>query len=216
MIEKLREGSGNIEPMNVVVELVKKQKEKKRCVSVAEIGVGYGATSVEIIKVLNNEDNYFFFDFEETVKELLSDLEKININEVSLIGIGNTSKRYDSYAWNIAQLYIRWEKNGEDVHKFDVVYLDGAHTFLFDVSAASILKEMIPIGGYIVLDDVNWSIATSPTCNPQRNPQILDNFTQEQIEACHIDVVKQVIFDNDERYARIDNYNRIAIFRREK
>lgn len=216
MIEKLKEGKGNVEPMHVVVELTKEAKEKKGSVAVAEIGVGYGATSVELIKVLDDKDQYYFFDFEQTVEELRSDLEKINYNSVNMIGIGNTTKKYDSYAWNIAQLYLKWKKEGEDVHKFDVVYLDGAHTFLFDASAACILKEMIPIGGYIVLDDVNWSLANSPTCNPTRNPQILEIYTQEQIEACHIDVVKQVIFDNDERYTRIDNYSRIAIFKREK
>ena len=75
---------------------------------------------------------------------------------------------------------------------------------------------MVTIGGYIVLDDVNWSLERSHTCNPSVNPKIIEKYTDEQIKDCQIELVKQCIFDNDERYTRIDNYHRIAIFRRDK
>lgn len=52
MIEKLLSKTGNTEPMHKVLELTKMQKEIKENVSVAEIGIGWGATSVELIKIL--------------------------------------------------------------------------------------------------------------------------------------------------------------------
>lgn len=129
--------------------------------------------------------------------------------------MGNSAKIYDSYAWNIAKMYI--ELKGQNKEKcFDVVYLDGAHTFIFDASALSVLKEMIALGGYIVLDDVNWSIEKSPTCNSLVNPGIKEKYTEEQMRECQIKLVKECLLDNDERYVRVDDYHRIAIYRRIK
>lgn len=41
MIEKLLSKTGNTEPMHKVLELTKMQKEIKKNVSVAEIGIGW-------------------------------------------------------------------------------------------------------------------------------------------------------------------------------
>lgn len=59
-----------------------------------------------------------------------------------------------------------------------------------------------------------WSIEKSPTCNPQKNPGILEAYTKEQIEACQIKMVKACFLDSDERFKEIGSYNRIAIFQR--
>lgn len=215
MIEKLLLKSGNVKPMRKVLELTKMQKGLKEKINVAEIGIGWGATSVELIKILGQKDTYYYFDFEHHVKELYDDLYTINENKVNIIGFGNTTKRYDSYSWNLAKLYLKWKEEG-NAQRLDIAYLDGAHTFLFDASAACMLKEMIVLGGYIVLDDINWSLEKSSKCNPQKNPGILKEYTQEQIETCQIKVVKECFFDSDDRYKEIESCNRIAVFQRIK
>lgn len=214
MIEKLLLKSGNTEPMRKVLELIQRVKETKSTVNVAEVGIGWGATAVEIIKALEEKDTYYFFDFEDNVNELYEDLCSINENHVNMIGIGNSTKKYDSYSWNLAKLYLQWKEERESAQRLDVVYLDGAHTFLFDSSAACILKEMIAVGGYIILDDLNWSIMDSPTCNPKNNPDIKNYYTDEQISTCQIDMVKKCFFDSDERFRIFEGYNRIAVFQR--
>ena len=47
---------------NVVSFLEDILESKKGPVNVAEIGVGIGATSVEIVKRLRNIDSFYFFD----------------------------------------------------------------------------------------------------------------------------------------------------------
>ena len=214
MIEKLSLKNGNTEPMRKVIELIKQVKETKESINVAEVGIGWGATAVEIIKALKENDTYYFFDFEDNVNELYKDLCSINENHVNIIGIGNTTRKYDSYSWNLAKLYLQWKEEQESAQRLDVVYLDGAHTFLFDASAACILKEMLAVGGYIILDDLNWSIMSSPTCNPENNPAITAYYTDEQMRACQIDMVKKCFFDSDERFRASAVYNRIAVFQR--
>lgn len=215
MIELLVEGIGNVEPMHKIMELATEIMEKKKSITVAEIGVGYGATSVEIVNNLRSTDTYYFFDFEHVVQELIQDLNNINSNKVKLVGVANSTKTYDSYAWNLAKMYVKLKESNEE-KCFDVVYLDGAHTFLHDMSATSILKEMVTIGGYLVLDDVYWSLEKSPTCNPSVRPIIKEQYTDEQIKEYHINLMKQCLLDNDNRYTRVDNYRRIAIYQRNK
>lgn len=48
---------------------------------------------------------------------------------------------------------------------WDLVYLDGSHRYDVDLSATCCIKELLNVGGYFVLDDVNWSIGKSSTLN---------------------------------------------------
>lgn len=211
MIEKLKSNTGNTEAAVEVLNLVKKLKEERTELSIAEIGIGWGATAVELIKLLSSKDEYHFFDFEDAVKELHEDLIKINKNQVKLRAYGNSRKYLDSYSWNLAKMLMEG-----GVKKFDLVYLDGAHTFIYDGITVCLLKELIEKGGYLVLDDLNWSLAKSPTCNPDVKPEIVDYYTQEQIDTCQIEMVKEIFLDTDKRYEEIEKgySKRRAIFRR--
>lgn len=191
-------------------------KAYKKQINVAEIGIGWGATAVELIKTLGEKDTYYYFDFEDNVQELYRDLIGINENHVNIVGIGNSRLTYDSYAWNLAKLYIKWRKEYGDGQRLDLVYLDGAHTFLFDSAAACILKEMTSQGGVIVLDDINWTIAKSPTCKPEVNPEVLNFYSLEQINSCQVKMIQECFFDSDSRFEKMGDYKRIAVFRKVK
>ena len=64
---------------------------------------------------------------------------------------------------------------------FDLVYLDGAHSFLFSGLACALLKTLIREGGYLIFDDLNWSYGNSHDRNPKVYPEILEQYTQEQV-----------------------------------
>ena len=208
MIEKLKNKKGNYLPCEEVIECLGKMKAERGGLCVAEIGVDIGATAVEILRLLGKDDKYFFFDVDSVVRELNVDFRELN-TEAQLFGIGNSLKTLDSYAWSLARLKI------EQDTKFDLVYLDGAHTFLHDASATAVLKEMMKIGGIIVFDDLDWTISSSPTCNPDKNPSVLDRFTKEQIDTCQIDYVVRTIMDPDKRYRKLDmSTSRRALYER--
>ena len=44
-------------------------------INVAEVGIGFGATSLQIIKILSKDDMYHCFDFEDKLMDFKSDLE---------------------------------------------------------------------------------------------------------------------------------------------
>lgn len=214
MIEKISAGVGNCEPMRKVGEYIRTMKETKESLTVAEIGTDIGATSVEIVNNLTDKDSYYFFDFEDKIQELYQDLKEINVNRVRLFPSGNSHKKLDSYAWNLAKLFQKNKESFGNTEIFDIVYLDGAHTFVYDGVTICLLKEMMQVGGVIILDDMSWSIAESRTCKPSVNPAILDYYTMEQIETKQVAMAAECFLDSDRRYKRIDEYHRIAIYKR--
>ena len=202
MIERLLEKKGNCIPREIVVELTKELKKREMGISIAEIGSDIGATSVELIKVLEEKDTYYIFDFERKVKELHADLKDLNSNNTEIVSIGNTGKRGDSYSYNLAKLMLQWRESGK---KFDLVFLDGAHTFMHDGVAVCILKEMLSEGGYLILDDINWSLKKSPTCNPDVNPAIRNDYTDEQIECCQVGMVEECFLKLDSTFEKTEH-----------
>lgn len=200
MIEKINEKKGNWLACNEVIHVLTemKAKDKNKALSVAEIGVDIGATAVEILKFLDENDKYYMFDFEDKCHELESDFRTLPYVKATVISCGNTNRTYDSYSWTLQKMY-RENKSPE----FDLVYLDGAHTFFHDALTLCLLKKMTKDDGIIVIDDMDWSFKNSPTCNPDVNPSVLNNYTQEQIECPQISVATSIIMDDDKDWYKL-------------
>lgn len=200
-LSKIGKKGTNSEPCIEFIDLVRKKKEGNTPIVVGEIGVDIGATAVEVCKQLDVVDTYYCFDFDNVVSDLIGDLQQVSEVCCHLEGIGNSHKTLDSYSWSLCNMLFEMRENNLD-GIFDVVYLDGAHTFIHDGLSCCILKEMIKKQGYIVFDDLNWSIAESPTVNPEVNPRIRDLYTDEQISDCQIQKVINAFMVNDKSFKR--------------
>lgn len=182
------------------IELIKKEKKLKGSITAAEIGIGIGTTAVEALKNLDSEDTYYIFDFQDRVKELIKD---VSCSNVKLVGIGNSGKLYDSYSWNLAKLLLQ-SRTEYTNGLFDVVYLDGAHSYMHDAMTCCLLKELVKVDGYIVFDDVYWSFANSPTMSkPPTIDTLKEQYTEEQINECHIDIILELFMRNDDSFQQI-------------
>ena len=187
------------------VKLVKDKKASAGKVTVAEIGVDIGATTLAVSKILEKEDTYYLFDFEEVVSDLVSDLRELPEVKCDYVQVGNTHKTYDSYVWNLSNLVFQMRNERTD-GIFDIVYLDGAHNLLFDGLACCMLKELIRPGGYLIFDDVDWSYEISSTCNPKVNSAVKYGFTEEQICDCQVKRVIRLFMEREELFEKIGMY----------
>jgi predicted O-methyltransferase YrrM len=162
---------------------------------VAEIGVGIGATTLPVAKALNGKGQLHLFDFEGKLKELSTDLLKLGFTNI--VCHGNSRRHWDSYVWPLLKL----ARDG--TLQFDLVYLDGSHAYIHDVPAFFLAERLLKPGGMIVFDDYYWSHAKSPTQNPEKNPQIREFLTDEQIGLSHTKMLVDILVKPNPRFEEL-------------
>lgn len=197
MIEKLgTKGNEHISmPAWPVLRMVEELKKGGSRITVAEVGLGIGATTSGVAHLLDKGDEFYIFDFEDVANELARDLANCACN---IRPMGNSRKKWDSYAWSLAQLKI-------DGHAgFDLAFLDGSHCFLFDAPACCLLKDMLRPGGFLILDDMFWSYNSSTYNNPRRQPSIREFLTDEQLAAPHVEIMAKIFLDGDSAFKRVN------------
>jgi predicted O-methyltransferase YrrM len=164
---------------------------------IAEIGVGIGATTVAVCRLLDNRGHFHLFDYAEKLTKLQAELAALGFTNLECLG--NSRRHWDSYNWSLLALIER-----ESGPIYDYVYVDGAHTVLHDALAFYLIDQLLKPGGCINFDDYYWSFATSPGLNPQRNPKILEFLTEEQIKAKQVKLVVDVLVARHPRYECVE------------
>ena len=100
---------------------------------------------------------------------------------------------------------------------FDVVYLDGAHTFIHDGLACCLLKELLKPKGYLLFDDMYW------TCSKNNENMYLkwkELYPEEQLAEYQVQRVVNAFMIEDERFHQIymtPSFNPwVAVFQKNK
>lgn len=159
-------------------EIMNISQPNERYPIVGEIGVGIGATTLPMAEILSNYGEIHIFDFETSVQELQADLRQREFTNI--VAHGNTDRYWDSYHWSLAEM-IRNPINNEI---FDLIYIDGAHTYLHDALAFFQCDRLLKVGGFMIFDDYNWRYADSKYMKGKR----LLYMTQEQVNAFQINM----------------------------
>jgi len=96
-------------------------------------------TTIDTVRALSNEPN---------IHELL---ERCELNNVKIY------TEYQSYTWRL--MHMLENKNN---YQFDLVFIDGGHTWDDTGFAFFLVDRLLSPGGWIVFDDYSWSISKSP------------------------------------------------------
>ena len=80
-----------------------------------------------------------------------------------------------SYTWRLMKFL---EENPRK--KFDFCYIDGGHTWDTTGFAFFLVDKLLIPGGIVLFDDINWTIANSPTCKDSKVPE--EEKTTAQVE----------------------------------
>lgn len=208
-----KEGRTVSSPSRAFLDLTSMKKSENRVITVAEIGIGWGATAVEVCKRLSSEDTYYCFDYQDMVEDLIYDLGHVPEICCKLIAKGNSRKVGDSYYWNLSELLFQMRNDNKN-GMFDVVYLDGTHNFLHDGIACCLLKELIKPNGYFVFDDMFWKAETYLPLYQEWEKL----YSEEQLDQCHVQRVVNAFMIGDRRFRRIflnSFHEYTAIFQKE-
>mgnify|MGYP000356764213 CR=1 FL=1 len=203
MLEKLEDPrfTSISKPSKHALDLLERVLEANPAPVVCEVGIGIGATSVEMCRLLDNRGVIHFFDFQEKLDELKADLDAAGFYNTAWTG--NSRRTFDSYSWTLARM-LRECRTLQVDGLFDFVFLDGAHSFHHDAPAALALKDLLKPGGYLLFDDYDWTFKISPTMNPDVNPAILEQYSDDQIAVPHVRTICEVFFDGDPRWEKVD------------
>lgn len=160
-----------------------------------EIGVGVGATTLPVAKMMNNRGKILLFSRDKDVRELAGDLRGLGFENINS-DWGSPENIYSGYHIELARGAV-----SNSLPMFDIAYIDGGHYFHLDAPATSVLKELCKPGGFMIFDDWAWSLAKSRYMNPTQRKATAEEFEPFQIEACHMPLVCKFVMDNDPRFS---------------
>lgn len=190
------------EPCSEFLYIINQLKSSSipRSITVAEIGIGYGATALQVLKMLGKDDVYYCFDFDDTLNDFAEDLQARDFGiKCEVVTAGNSHREWDSYNWNLSEIVLQMRKQ----HKkgiFDAVYLDGAHTLLHDGLAVCLLKELLKDGGFLILDDLFWSYSISTSAKSLGWDKFMP---KKQADSQQIFRVQELFLINDSNFENL-------------
>ena len=102
-----------------------------------------------------------------------------------------------SFTWELKKVLERPQRP-----QFDFVFLDAGHTWDVTGFAFFLVDQLLKPGGWLLFDDLNWSVATSPSVSQQSWAK---EFSDEERNAQQVRDVFDVLVARDPRYeTRID------------
>lgn len=95
---------------------------------------------------------------------------------------------HTSYNWELMHFLEQHRRGDPTAPTFDFVFIDGAHTWEVDGLAFLLADRLLRPGGWVLFDDIHWSLGASPTLQnservralseeERRTPQILKVFS---------------------------------------
>jgi len=179
-------------PNDRTVELVRASGAR----SYAEIGVYRGDTARRVAELLGGDGELHLFDYEDRVVPVAAALRAAGHGNV--VAHPNSRRMLDSYNWSLMRLLAAHREP-----LFDYVFLDGAHTWALDALAFCLVDRLLRPGGIVDFDDYHWTVRASPSMRPEIFPDVLDLYTDEQIDARQVALVVDLLARRDGRYEEI-------------
>jgi hypothetical protein len=113
-----------------------------------EIGIGPTAKLDRLKILLANGVRYTGIDFASVCESHALEIRRAGLPVDSIEFAQNST---GTYAWTL------FEMLGQG-RRFDVVYLDGHHTFYVDVAAVFLADLLLERSGLFLVDDIRWSL----------------------------------------------------------
>jgi predicted O-methyltransferase YrrM len=116
--------------------------------SFLEIGIGWTPRVARMKDFQDSGIRYTACDFAAVCDHHGTEFQAAGVDLSKVRFLPN---RVGTYAWPLTELV----RTGE---QFDVIYLDGHHTFYVDLPALLLADLLLKPGGYMLLDDIVWTL----------------------------------------------------------
>ena len=137
---------------------------------VLELGTAHGVSACYIAAALeaNGEGTIVTVDhgaahYDPTPEAIL--------NRVGLAHLVAIVREHSSYNWFLKnQVERQSDANGNCEPIYDFVFLDGSHNFDIDGLAVILIEKLLRPGGWLLLDDLDWTYERNPWVAPELAP----------------------------------------------
>ncbi|MFA7570645.1 MAG: class I SAM-dependent methyltransferase [Sulfurimonadaceae bacterium] len=158
-----------IEQANEITKFIEDNNSK----NILELGFAHGVSTTYMaaaLKRINNDGRITTIDTVnakkrnpniETFLESIDELARVNIYYEPT-----------SYLWRLMKFLEE-----DATPRFDLCYLDGAHSWFVDGFAFFLVDKLLKSGGWIIFDDMNWTYEKSPTL---KNTEWVKNMPEDE------------------------------------
>lgn len=189
-------------PNDTFLYFIKSLKKHTKAITIAEVGIGIGATTQSAIQLLDECDNYYLLDYSDKVDQLVMELGQGMPYKHILKSLGNSRFSFDSYVWSLYSLI----QSEEPEEMFDLVFLDGAHDYTIDLAACALIIELLKPGGILIIDDINLSMSTVLEHNQSLFNELNSKYSNSQISACQMKMICDSFLD---RQPQLKKWSRV-------
>jgi predicted O-methyltransferase YrrM len=123
-------------------------------------------------------------------------------DRVDLIRVPDSSYNW----WLKTQILAQSDAAGNTEPMYEFVYLDGAHEWNIDGLAVVLIEKLLKPGGWLLLDDLDWTYATSPSfiASPEALPE---NLSEAEFREPHIRAVFDVLLKSHPAFSEFRDDN---------
>jgi len=151
--------SGRLTPNEVEDQLARHERNLRQVLAARsglrflEIGIGPAPNIDRLRLLVDHGVTYTGVDFASVCESHLREIRRSGIRSDAMEFVANET---GTYAWTLFAMV-------GDRRRFDVVYLDGHHTFYVDLPAVFLADRLLQPGGHFLVDDIRWSLAAFKT-----------------------------------------------------
>jgi|GEM_PF-6230486 len=168
--------------------------------SLLEIGIGEFPHFDRLILISELKISYTGCDFADVCE---SHVAELGIKDFDQADIRFEKNSTGTYSWTLFEMLERGEQ-------FDVIYVDGHHTFYIDLPAILLADKLLKPGGYLLLDDIPWSLSFLKANMMRslsqwyfyRSMYKFSDYTQKQQSLPHIKMIADELLVNRGGYTK--------------
>jgi predicted O-methyltransferase YrrM len=157
--EQVKEVLGNLPRMNLnQAKILTRHLTAHNLRDCLELGFSRGVSSCYIAAALQDMGGGSLVTIDLVgAKEKRPNIDE-NLTKLGLRDFVTVYHEPTSYTWRLMRML---QENPDP--RFDFCYIDGAHTWAVDGFAFFLVERLLRPGGWILFDDMNWSLGKSET-----------------------------------------------------
>ena len=168
-----------------------------------EIGIGEFPHFERLKLIAEKSISYTGCDFKSVCESHKAELA---IKDFDTKNISFAMNSTGTYSWTLFEMLQKGEL-------FDVIYVDGHHTFYIDLPAMILADKLLKPGGYLLLDDIPWTLdflkANMMRSLSQwyfyRTMYDFSQYTKEQQSLPHIKMIAEELLIKRDGYIKDEN-----------